>query len=696
MSNSISIPNLGKSELRFSTGVWAKQANGSVCVSCGDTVVLATACMSDNSAPGRDFFPLMVEYQEKTYAMGKIPGGFFKKEGRPKDQEMLNARLIDRPIRPLFPKGMTNEVQIVAMCLSSDAKNDPDILAVNGASCALMISDIPFDEPVGAVRVSKVADELMVNPTYQDRAQSTMDVVVVGTEKRIIMLEAESKQVSEEQVFEAIAFAQPFIKQIIDSQKQLRDKVGKPKKEVTLSVPKKELIEQIRSKVYDALVEIYCLTEKAEKKEKTSQILSSLTDELVSDESEISESDIKSALDSIFEEILRKQILDKEKRPDGRGIMDIRPIDCQVGALPRTHGSAVFTRGQTQALAVVALGTSSDEQRIETLEGETTKHFMLHYMFPPFSVGEVKFMRGPSRRDIGHGALAEKALAQVVPSKDEFPYTIRVVSEILESNGSSSMATTCAASLSMMDAGIPLKQPVAGIAIGLIADEQDENKYKILTDIQGAEDHYGDMDFKVAGTKDGITAIQLDTKIHGLTLAMIKDTLNSAKTARLAILEKMNQAIGAPRDNLSEYAPKIESFEVDPDKIGAIIGPGGKTIKRIQRENNVTVDIDDETNVVSVAAGNSEDLQRAVKLITNLIKDIEVGEVYEVRVEKIVNFGAFCEIAPGKSGLVHVSELSDGFVKEVTDVVKEGDLVTAKVIGVDPQGKIRLSIKQAK
>ena len=696
MSASVSIPNLGKNELNFSTGTWAKQASGSVCVSYGDTIVLVTACMSKEPSPGRDYFPLMVEYQEKTYAMGKIPGGFFKKEGRPKDQEILNARLIDRPIRPLFPKGMTNEVQVVAICLSSDAKNDPDVLAVNGASCALMISDIPFIKAVGAVRVAKVDGELLVNPTYQDRAKSTMDLVVVGTEEKIIMLEAECIQVSEEEAFEAIKFAHPFIKQIIDVQKQLREKAGKDKKTVPLSGPKKELVEQIRPKVYDKMSEIYLLQEKSQKQDKIAEILKSLLGELVSEESGITESDVKIAVDVLGEEILRNKILDEEKRPDGRGIKDIRSIDCQVGVLPRTHGSAIFTRGETQSLAVVTLGTSSDEQRVETLEGESTKQFMLHYFFPPFSVGEVKFMRGPSRRDIGHGALAEKALAQVVPGKEDFPYTIRVVSEILESNGSSSMASTCAASLSLMDAGVPLKEPVAGIAIGLVTDENDDSKYKILTDIQGAEDHYGDMDFKVAGTKNGITAIQLDTKIDGLTFAVIEDTLSRAKEARLSILEKMNQALTDPRDTLSEYAPKIESFEVNPDKIGAIIGPGGKTIKRIQRENNVTVDIDDETSTVSVAAATTDDLNRVVKLINNLVKDVEIGEVYEVKVEKIVNFGAFCEIAPGKSGLVHVSELSDGFVKEVTDVVKEGDIVTAKVIGIDPQGKIRLSIKQAK
>jgi len=693
MATSLSISNLGKNPFVISTGEWAKQANGSVSITYGDTVVLTTACMSKEPSPGRGFFPLMVEYQERTYAMGKIPGGFFKKEGRPRDKEILTARLIDRPLRPLFPKGMTNEVQIVNMVLSSDAKNDPDILAVNAASCALLISDIPFTNPVGAVRVSKVADKFVINPTYEERGESSMDLVVVGTDSKIIMLECGLSEIDEGQALEAIKFAHPFIKEIIKLQHELRKKVGKDKKEVPLSQVSKELLETVRGKVGSKLQEAYCLTSKEEKSVFLKGLLCLLNEGLVSEESGITEGDVSSALDILEEETLRKNVLETEKRPDGRSIADIRSIECLVKALPRTHGSATFTRGQTQSLAVTTLGSSSDEQLIEALEGETTKHFTLHYNFPPFSVGEVKFMRGPSRRDIGHGALAEKSLIPIIPSKEEFPYTIRIVSEILESNGSSSMASVCAGSLSLMDAGVPIKDAVAGIAIGLISGDKG---YKILTDIAGAEDHYGDMDFKVAGTKKGITAIQLDTKIDGLTFEMIEDALGKAKEARLFILDKMEKAINSPRGELSEYAPKIKSFPVNPDKIGAIIGPGGKIIKRIQRENKVNIDIDDETSVVSVAAETVEDLERVVKLINSLVKDIEVGEIYEVKVEKIVNFGAFCEIAPGKSGLIHVSELSDGFVKEVEEFLKIGDVINAKVIGVDPQGKIRLSLKQAK
>lgn len=693
MTASLTISNLGKSPFVLSTGEWAKQANGSVKLTYGDTVVLATACMSKEASVGRDFFPLMVEYQEKTYSMGKIPGGFFKKEGRPRDKEVLTARLIDRPLRPLFPKGMTNEVQVIIMVLSSDAKNDPDVLAINAASCALLISDIPFTNPVGAVRVSKVKNELVVNPTYEERGDSFLDLVVVGTDSKIIMLEGGFSEVSEEETLEAIKFAHPFIKEIIKLQHELKKKVGKDKKEVPLSEVNKELLNAVRGKVGSKLQEAYCLTNKEEKNVFLKGLLCLLNEGLVNEESGITEGDISSALHILEEETLRKNILEKEKRPDGRSIADIRAIECVVKALPCTHGSAIFTRGQTQSLAVTTLGTSSDEQFIEALEGESTKRFMLHYSFPPFSVGEVKFMRGPSRRDIGHGALAEKSLVSIIPSKEEFPYTIRIVSEILESNGSSSMASVCAGSLSLMDAGVPIKDAVAGIAIGLIVGDKD---YKILTDIAGAEDHYGDMDFKVAGTKEGITAVQLDTKIDGLTFKMIEDAFKRAKEARLFILEKMEKAIDSPRGELSEYAPKIKSFAVNPDKIGAIIGPGGKIIKRIQRENNVNIDIDDETSVVSVAAQTVEGLERAVKLINSLVKDIEVGEIYEVKVEKIVNFGAFCEIAPGKSGLIHVSELSDEFVKEVEEFLKVGDCIKAKVIGVDPQGKIRLSLKQAK
>ncbi|MFH1504612.1 MAG: polyribonucleotide nucleotidyltransferase [Candidatus Omnitrophota bacterium] len=692
MSVSVSIPKLGNNSFAFTTGEWAKQAGGSVKVSYGDTVVLATACMSKDPLQGRDFFPLMVEYQEKTYAVGKIPGGFFKKEGRPRDKEILTSRLIDRPLRPLFPKGMTNEVQVIAMVLSSDRKNDPDILAINAASCAVFISDIPFDNPIGAVRVGKVDNKLIINPTYKERENSVLDLVVVGTQEKIVMLEGGLNELSEEEVLEAIKFAHFPIKELIELQKSLKAKTGKKKRQVPLAKIDNNLLEQIKIKANASLEKIYGLEGKEERNSALNEVFAALIKEITTNNPKITEAEIKNAFFILEEEFMREKILEEEKRPDSRGISDIRHLDCKVRVLPRTHGSAVFTRGQTQSLAVTTLGTSSDEQSIEALEGERSKHFTLHYSFPPFSVGEVKMLRGSSRRETGHGALAEKALLAIMPSKEEFPYTIRIVSEILESNGSSSMASTCAASLSLMDAGIPIKRQVAGIAIGLVSGDK---KHKILTDIAGAEDHYGDMDFKVAGTEQGITAIQLDMKIEGITYNIIEEALTRAKQARAVILEKMKDALSLPRQALSEYAPKIKSFEVNPDKIGAIIGPGGKIIKKIQRDNNVTVDIDDETNVVSVVAETAEDLEKASAIIQNLVKDVEIGEIYDVKVEKIVAFGAFCEIAPGKSGLVHVSEIADGFVKEVGEFLKEGDTVKAKVIGIDPQGKVRLSLKQA-
>ncbi|MEI8349205.1 MAG: polyribonucleotide nucleotidyltransferase [Candidatus Omnitrophota bacterium] len=692
MSFSLTLSNLGKDPLTFSTGEWAKQANGSVNASYGDTVVLATVCMAQEPKEARNFLPLTVEYQEKTYAMGKIPGGFLKREGRPKDEEILNARLIDRPLRPLFPKGLVNEIQIVAMVLSSDGKNDPDILAINAASAALFISDIPFYNPIAAVRVCKLDNGFIINPTYEEREKSLIDLVVVGTQDSVVMLEGGLKEVSEQEVFEAIQFAHPFIKEIVISQQTLRKSVGKKKKEVPLSEIDKELYNAVKDRVYAELAKMYVLVGKEEKEEALAKLLASLYEERSKDNPDVDKNELEQVFFVLEEEFVRKQILEESRRPDGRSLKEIRAIDCKVGVLPRTHGSALFTRGQTQALATITLGTTADEQFIEALEGERTKRFMLHYTFPPFSTGEIKPMRGPGRREIGHGALAEKALINIIPSKEQFPYTIRVVSEILESNGSSSMATVCSSSLSLMDAGVPIKGPVAGIALGLVTEGE---TYKILTDIAGVEDHYGDMDFKVAGTKEGITAIQLDIKIGGLDYRIIEEALAQAKEARMIILEKMQQALSLPREVVSFYAPKIKTFDIDPDKIGSIIGPGGKFIRRLTRENNVTIDIDDDAGTVSVAAENQENLEKVIKQILSMTKDIEVGEIFEGRVTRIANFGAFCEIVPGKSGLVHISELSDNFVKEVTDVVKEGDIVKVKIVGIDAQGRINLSIKQA-
>ncbi len=693
MAALLSTSKIGKYPLEFSSGEMATQADGSVRASLGDTVVLVTACMSSQAFPERGFFPLMVEYREKTYAAGRIPGGFFKKEGRPTDTEILTCRLIDRPLRPLFPKGLTNEVQIIGMVLSSDRENNPDLVALNAASAALFISDIPFSKPIGAVRVSKKGDNFIANPSYRERDESAVDIVVVGTEEKTIMLEGGFGQVSEDDVVGAIEFAKPFIQEIIKVQKELQKKVGKPKKEMELCPEDKDLVSKVRDKAKKDVEANYGLEKKAERAEAKNKILDSLKKEFINEDSQISEASLRQALSLVEEEVFRQKVLKEGIRPDKRGLSEIRELESKTRVLPRTHGTGMFKRGQTQALAITTLGTSGDEQYIEALEGEKSKHFMLHYNFPPFSVGEVKFMRGPSRRDIGHGCLAEKALLPVVPSRDEFPYTIRIVSEILESNGSSSMASACAASLSMMDAGVPLKDAVAGIAVGLITEG---DTYKILTDIAGIEDHCGDMDFKVAGTKKGITAMQVDTKIDGLTIDIIKDALAKAKEARLFILDNMTKSLATPREDLSKYAPKISSLEIDPDKIGMVIGPGGKNIRRMSRDYNVTVDIDDERNMVSIVAETSEDLEKATTAIENLTREFEVGDVVEAKVDKIVNYGAFCELSPVKSGLLHVSEIAEGFVKDPSEHLKEGEVIKVKVIGKDNFGKLKLSLKQAK
>ena len=690
-SLSLNLPKYMSNSLVFSSGEVAKQANGSVKVSFGDTVVLVTACMSREPREGVNFLPLTVEYRERTYAMGKIPGGFIKREGRPKDSEILCARLIDRPLRPFFPEGFTNEIQIVAMVLSSDGENDPDVLAVNGASCALVVSDIPFFTPLGAVRVCKVDGRLIANPAYQQREKSSFDIVVAGTKERIVMIEAGAKEASEADIASAIEYAHEVIKEIVKTQESIRDKAGKNKKEFSPNKIDSEVLKVVKDKASSHMESIYTIADKEERETAISRVISEIED-LFSDKEDITSDVIKDAFCEIEKEYVKLRILKDGLRPDSRAIDEIRPIDCKVNALPRTHGSAIFTRGQTQSLSVITLGTSSDEQTIEALEGEMSKRFMLHYTFPPFSVGEVKPMRGPSRREIGHGALAEKSLLPVLPDREEFPYTIRIVSEILESNGSSSMATVCAASLALMDAGVPIKAQVAGIAMGLV---QNASEYKILTDIAGLEDHYGEMDFKVAGTRNGITAIQLDVKNEGLSIATAKETLLKAKEARLSILNKMDETLSSPRDRVSEYAPKIKSIKIDIDKIGEVIGPGGRTIRKMSREHNVTIDIDDDEGRVFVVAEKEEDLAKAVDEIVILTRDISVGDIYDAKVVKITNFGAFCDLAPGKSGLLHISELSDKFVKDVRDFLKEGDIVRVKVVNVDAQGKITLSKKQA-
>ncbi len=679
----------GNNELILETGKMAKQANGSVAVQYGGTVVLVTACMSKEPKEEQGFFPLTVEYQEKTYAAGKIPGGFFKREGRPSESEILTARLIDRPIRPLFPDGLLNEVQIMAIVLSSDGENDPDILSVIGASAALSISDIPFNGPLACCRVGRLDNQFILNPTYAQLENSDLDLVVVANIKGIVMLEAKSKEVTEEIFSEAVKFGFENLQSIIVLQKEFMRQYGKPKADIEYKKIDTVLQKKVEELSKERLKEVYRLSKKEEREEAV-DLLSKELEAKLTPEGYLAP-DIKTALVEVEKDEVRKKILDENVRIDGRGFKDIRPITCEVSVLPRTHGSSLFTRGQTQGLAITTLGTGEDEQLIEALEGKKYKSFMLHYSFPPFSVGETAPVRGPGRREIGHGALAERSLLAVMPSKEKFPYTIRVVSEILESNGSSSMATVCAATLSLMDAGVPIKDAVGGIALGLI---KEDTKAVILTDITGLEDHFGDMDFKVAGTKTGITAIQLDLKIGGIDLDLLNRCLLQAKEARYFILDKMKEALAEPRQELSAQAPRIDIIKVNPEKIGALIGPGGKTIKKIIAATGASIDIQDDGNVL-VGSTDASKSKAAIEMIKAITDDIEVGRIYIGKVKRIMPFGAFCEIAPGKEGLVHVSELADTFVKEVADIVKVGDEIKVKVIGIDELGRINLSKKQA-
>jgi polyribonucleotide nucleotidyltransferase len=679
----------GRNDLILETGKIAKQANGAVCVQYGGTVVLVTACMSGEIREDQDFFPLTVEYQEKTYAAGRIPGGFFKREGRPSESEILTARLIDRPIRPLFPEGFLNEVQIIAVVLSSDGENDPDILAVIGASAALSLSDIPFDGPLGCCRVARLNNEFILNPTYAELENADLDIVVVTNKKGIVMLESKAREVPEEVYLEAVRFGLDFLQDSIHLQEDFTKKFGKPKAVIEYKKTDPGLKKKVEDAAEERLKGIYKLTNQEARVEQIHLLTKELEDSFVSETT--SAADVRIALAEVEKEEIRQKILKENTRLDGRGFKEIRPISCEVSVLPRTHGSSLFTRGQTQSLAVTTLGTGDDEQLIEALEGEKYKSFMLHYSFPPFSVGETAPMRGPGRREIGHGALAEKSLLAVMPSKEKFPYTIRVVSEILESNGSSSMATVCAATLSLMDAGVPIKEMVGGVALGLIKEGE---KAVILTDIAGLEDHFGDMDFKVAGTRQGITAVQLDLKIDGISVDLLKKCLEQSREGRLFVLDKMSTALASPREELSSYAPRIDVLKINTEKIGELIGPGGKTIKAIIAATGASIDIKDDGTVL-VGSSDAAKSSEAIKMIKAITEDIEVGRIYIGKVKRIMPFGAFCEIAPRKEGLVHVSELADHFVKNVEEVVKVGDEIKVKVIGIDELGRINLSKKQA-
>ncbi|MDD5745913.1 MAG: polyribonucleotide nucleotidyltransferase [Candidatus Omnitrophica bacterium] len=682
---------IGKETISFETGKMAKQANAAVTVQCGGTVVLVTAVMAKEAKEAADFLPLTVEYKEKTYAAGRIPGGFFKREGRPSEKEVLTSRLIDRPIRPMFPKGFYNEVQVFAMVLSSDGQNDPDVLAMLGASCALAISDIPFIAPVGAVKIGRINDAFVVNPTYEEIEQSPVDIILSGTNAGINMIESGCKQVSEELMLEAMEFGYDIIKKLIAFQDNFVKKCGKKKADVALKQLPEELYQKVKGLASAKLTEVYAIGGKEQREEALDLIAKELIAQLVTTDSSYAENEVKAALVKVEKEQVRRMIIQNKKRVDGRSYTQIRPITSEVGLLPRTHGSALFTRGQTQSLSVATLGTSADEQIIEALEVESFKNFMLHYNFPSFSVGEVRPIRSPGRREIGHGALAERGLSAVMPSKEAFPYTVRLVSEILESNGSSSMATVCAGTLSLMDAGVPISAPVSGIALGLI---KEDDATVVLSDILGLEDHFGDMDFKVTGTRQGVTAVQLDLKIQGIDIDTLKKALMQAKEGRLFILDEMTKALSAPRADLSPYAPRITILKISTEKIKDVIGPGGKIIKKIIADTGVKIDIEDD-GTVAVASNDPAASKKALDIIRSLTAEAEAGRIYKGRITRIMNFGAFCEILPGKEGLIHISELASGFVKSVEDVVKVGDEVTVKVIEIDSMNRVNLSLKQA-
>ncbi|MDD5291650.1 MAG: polyribonucleotide nucleotidyltransferase [Candidatus Omnitrophica bacterium] len=681
----------GGQDIILETGKFARQADGAVTVTYGGVVILVTACVSQEPRENKSFFPLMVEYQEKTYAAGRIPGGFFKREGRPSENEILTARLIDRPIRPLFPDGFYYDVQVMGMVLSSDGEYDPDILAVIGASSALTISQIPFNGPIGAIRVIRVNNEFIINPTYKQRQESDLDLVVVARKDGIVMLEGNASQVQEDVITQAIEFGFKNLQAVLELQEKLAAKCAKPKMKFEPVLVSEDLISKVKESSLAKIKEICQIGSKEQREEATLNLQEKLEAELVSEESGFTKDDIVVAIEKIMQEEVRATILDKNVRIDSRSLTEIRPIACETGVLPRTHGSGLFTRGQTQSLSITTLGTRSDQQRIDALEGESLKSFMLHYNFPPFSVGEVKPVRGTGRREIGHGALAEKALSIVMPSKDKFPYTVRVVSEILESNGSSSMATVCATTLSLMDAGVPISDAVAGVALGLV---KKGNKYVLLTDINGLEDHCGDMDFKVAGTKKGVTAIQMDLKIDGVDMELLKKAFRQSYDARMVILGKMQQAISSPRQSISEFAPRITSLKIRQEKIGELIGPGGKTIKKIIELTGATIDIEEDGTVL-VASTQAESSDKAIEMINAIAQDLEVGQVFKAKVKRITNFGAFCELPSGKEGLVHISEISNKFIKTVEDEIKIGDEFKVKVIEIDELGRINLSRKQA-
>jgi polyribonucleotide nucleotidyltransferase len=682
--------SVGGKTLSLETGRLAKQADGSVIVRMGDTMVLVTACMAANPREGVDFLPLTCDYKENTYASGRIPGGFFKREGKPPEKEVLTSRLIDRPIRPLFPSSWRYESQIIALVISADAENDSDVLAITGASAALALSAIPQKRTIAGVRVGHVDGDFVINPTYEQRKRSALDLIVAGSKDGIVMVEAGAKEVPEEQMVQALDRAHAAIKEIVAGIDTLAAQAGKPKKQVAKKEIGKEFYREVEEKVYGPLADAMRIQDKLSNYATVDQVLANLVAGIPEEQLE-RRTEAKAIFKELKEKVMRDEILDRGQRLDGRRFDEIRNITIEVGALPRVHGSAVFTRGETQALVTATLGTADDQQKVETVDGEMWKRFMLHYNFPPFSVGEVQFLRGPGRREIGHGALAERALLPVMPTEEQFPYTVRVVSDILESNGSSSMASVCGGSLSMMDAGVPLKAPVAGMAMGLVMNEE-TGKFAVLSDIAGAEDHYGDMDFKVAGTAAGITALQMDIKVSGVTMEIMRTALEQARQGRMHILQKMQETLAQSRSDVSRHAPRIVTIRIPVDKIRDVIGPGGKMIRSIIERTGVKIDVEDDGRV-NVASADEASAAKAIGIIQELTATPELNKTYMGKVQRITDFGAFVEIMPGVDGLLHVSEIAHYRVKEVRDELKEGDQVMVKVINIDPSGKVRLSRK---
>jgi len=677
--------------MHIETGRIAKQASGSAVVTLGETVVLVTAVATSEVREGVDFLPLTVEYQEMSYAGGRIPGNYFRRDmGRPSERETLVARLIDRPLRPLFPDNYFYETQIIATVLSTDRENEADVLALVGASAALEVSDIPFKGPVGAVRVARVDGKLLANPTLSEQENSDVQLIVAGTRSAVVMVEGGGNFVSESDMIDAVFFGHEALQPILDMQEEVRREAGKPKR-VLAPAPRHEALEaKIREMAHPMIQEIATTADKKARQQKREESAAKIL-RVLEKELEGKESRVQEILSDLERDVVRRMILEEGRRIDGRSFTEVRPIECMVGILPRVHGSALFTRGETQALVLTTLGTEMDEQRIETIYGNRFKSFMFHYNFPPYSVGEAKRLGGPGRREIGHGALAHRALMPVIPPKEEFQYAIRVVSEILESNGSSSMASVCGGSLSLMDAGVPIKEPVAGVAMGLVSDG---TRTAILTDIIGDEDHYGDMDFKVTGTAAGITGLQMDIKIEGVTREVMQGALAQAKEARLFILDKMNAAIGKPRTQVSPYAPVITILQIKPDKVRLLIGPGGKVIKEISAATNSKIDVDDEGRVM-IASPDGDLSREAIDMVGRIVQEAEVGKLYMGKVRKIMDFGAFVEILPGTDGLIHISQLDKERVNKVTDILKEGDEVLVKVLDIDKNGRIALSRKAA-